>query len=238
VLIQGSRGERVVKVDKSAAASALTRAADKLGRGPEAGRPYAEEVELPDNPHDVYRLLVGPVEEGKVDEIVGVIAFGLFWDELEEWRLHRTRQGGAEPTGDDIDRHIQGDLPDRYFSELRAKALQLFGEGAVDFLSSQIEQERRDAVESSILSAVQARLAEANASISSRLAQVEATVARGSSWWRQFGMALLLSVIVPVVLGLTLVGIGAFDRLFPSPSEIGGAVTPQEPTPARPGPGG
>lgn len=90
-------------------------------------------------------------------------------------------------------------------------------------------------MDGSILAAVDARLTAANASVITKLAEVQTVVVCGSSWWRQFGMALLLSVIVLVVLGLTLVGIGAFDRLFPSPSEIGSAVTnPSSPPPAAP----
>lgn len=181
---------------------------------------------MPDNPHDVYRLLVGTVEEGKVDDIVGVIAFGLFWDELEEWRLHQAKFGDDGLTQDDINGHIQRDLPDRYFSELRDKALQLFGESAVDFLSKEIERERQKAVEGSILSAVETRLADANAGVVSKLEQVQTDVARGSHWGRQLGMALLMAVAAPVALGLILAALNAYE-LLPAVVRIGGAVTSQ-----------
>jgi hypothetical protein len=155
--------------------------------------------------------------------VPGIIAYGLFWAELEDWIAKQIIDGDRHPAQDEIDAHIQKNLTERYFQGLEDKALQLFGEAALDLLEGRIEAERQDAVQQSILGAIEAHN-------KATLAEVS----KGSNIWRQGLLALGTALLAPIFLGLLIVAYRAYSS-YATPTDVQNAIegpaTPGKPQP-------
>lgn len=94
------------------------------------------------------KLVRGP------DDLEGMVAFSLYTAQEHEWlEQHRARNNGQNPSTDALRTFIEAFTP-AGLERLRGDARNTLTQFAVDFLEDNIEEERRKAVNQSILKEV------------------------------------------------------------------------------------
>lgn len=109
---------------------------------------------------------------------IDYLTYALFAWKKKEWVEHFAAKHGNRPTQAEIDGWIT-QLPDSEYLIMRRDAAQYFADAARAFLADQIEEEKKKAVNESIL----------------------AEVKQFTSPWKHFGIALAMAIIAPVFLG-------------------------------------
>jgi hypothetical protein len=131
---------------------------------------------------------------------IDYLAYAMFALRKANWIEHfEERHEGIAPTQAEIDAWI-AELTDYDFISMRSDAAEFFHISAEDHLEDYIEQQKREAVNASILSEVRSAMTR---------------IRSFTSPWKHLGIALLMAVIAPVLLGAVLFFIGLFDKTFP-----------------------
>ena len=145
---------------------------------------------MPANDREVYDFLRSDPDSSDQEDF---IAYAIFAFHKEQWvALYKQRNNGQEPPQQDIDTWISN-LTDRQFDDMKDEAARFFASAAKEYMADEIEEEKKKAVEKSILSEVKGF----------------------TSPWRHFGIALIMAILAPVVLGGIVFFAGVFDKSFP-----------------------
>lgn len=127
---------------------------------------------------------------------VSFITYAIFAQERSEWIRHFEAQNGTTPTQADIDRWI-ANLTDYQFAGMRDRAVNMFDEAARLYLRDEMDLAEERALHSAIVSEVKA----------------------ASVWWKQLAIALAMSIVAPLLLGVILAA-GYYYSLIPSPADV------------------
>lgn len=144
---------------------------------------------MPNNELEVFEYFTSgedPFQE------INFVAYALFAYKRKEWCDHFEQQKGRKPTHGEIDDWI-GQLPDFEFRQMRGDAAAFFHTAARAHLETEIEQEKAEAIEDSILDEIR----------------------EYTSPWRHLAIAAMMAVIAPVAIGGVLFLVGVFDSHFP-----------------------
>jgi hypothetical protein len=131
------------------------------------------------------------------------ITYAIYSFEKYDWISQHEVAAGAPPSQQDIDRWTAQITPYR-FSVMREKAAALFDDAARRYLADEIERQRQDAVDSSILAAVRS----------------------ASAFWKQAALALLTATLAPIILGGMILGARYYDLFYPTASAVSRAAPP------------
>jgi len=124
---------------------------------------------------------------------INLLTYAVFADEKSQWIEHFTRQNGNAPSTADIEQWISN-VTDQHFEHMRLKAARYFDTAARDYLMAEIEQGKKDVLESSIVKEVKA----------------------AGSFWRQIGIAVLTAVLAPIIIGGVIAAFFAYNEVFPT----------------------
>ena len=145
---------------------------------------------MPANDREVFETITS-TEDTEV--YIGFIAYAIFAHHKREWtKLYEKDHNGQAATQQDIDQWISN-ITDLQFNEMKEEAARFFDSAARDYLKDEMEDEKKEAVNQSILSEVKGF----------------------TSPWRHLGIALLMAVLAPIILGGIIFFFGIFDSSFP-----------------------
>ncbi len=154
---------------------------------------------MPSNDREVFdHLRSGDEAAQQID----FLAYALFAYEKSEWTLHFEAKRGRQPTQDEIDAWI-GDITTYQFNGMRQKAADLFDAAARTYMREEIEGIQERALNSAIVAEVKA----------------------AGVWWKQFLMALAMSILAPLILGAVIV-FGHGFSLYPTPTDFAHRIDP------------
>jgi hypothetical protein len=128
------------------------------------------------------------------------LTYAMFAYKKQRWIEHFiSKNNGTSPTQVQIDAWIS-QLTDFDFTQMRNDAGVFFDDASREYLKNYIEEEKQKAVDASILSKVK----------------------EFTNPWRDLGIALLMAILAPVLLGLIVFGFSLFDKSFPVHVTFGG----------------
>lgn len=130
---------------------------------------------MPNNDLEVFDLLTSN-DETPLE--IDYLTYALFAWKKQQWVEHFQKQNNQRPTQAQIDVWIN-QMPDIEFDVMRRDAVQYFDAAAKEYLADQIEEEKKKAVNESIL----------------------AEIKQFTSPWKHVGMALVMAIVAPVFLG-------------------------------------
>jgi hypothetical protein len=137
---------------------------------------------------------------------IDYLTYALFAYKKKRWIDHFSEQNnGQAPTQSQIDGWIT-QLSDFDFAQMRNDAGDFFHVAAEEHLQDFIEHQKKKAVDESILAAVKAH----------------------TSWWKHLGIALLMAIVAPVMLGGVLFFASFFDKSVPIHVEFSQGKPPSE----------
>lgn len=145
---------------------------------------------MPDNDIEVFEYLLADEETAAEIDYLTYAIFGL---RKGQWIDHfKSRNDGRAPTQAEIDSWIS-ELTAYDFNRMRTEAADFFDTAAREYLEDEIERQRAEAVENSIL----------------------AEVRRSTSPLRHIAIALLMAIVAPIILGGIVFFVSLFDKSFP-----------------------
>jgi hypothetical protein len=152
---------------------------------------------MPSNDAEVFDHLTS---DQNTSAEIDYLAYAMFALRKANWIDHfKTRHDGTAPTPAEIDAWI-GELTDYDFATIRGEAADFFHLSAEEHLHDYIEDQKKSAVNASILSEVQTTMTRVRAF---------------TSPWKHLGIVLLMAIVAPVILGGVLFLFGVFDKTFP-----------------------
>jgi hypothetical protein len=141
--------------------------------------------------------------EQKASSEIDFITYAIYAHEKYDWLGVFVAQHGREPSAEEIDHWITQITPYR-FSVMRENAAKLFDDAARRHLAAEIETQKKQAVDSSIVAAVKS----------------------ASAFWRQAALALLTAILAPLIIGAVIVFSRYYDLIFPTASSIARIAPP------------
>ena len=152
---------------------------------------------MPNNDIEVFEHLTAD-KDSAVE--IDFLSYAMFAFRKSEWIEHfKKKNDGKLPTQAQIDEWI-GQITDFDFEQLRKEAAEFFHSSAEEHLREYIEDQKKEAVDRSIISEVK--------SIASRVKEFTAP-------WKHLGIALLMAIVAPVILGGIFFLFAVFDKSFP-----------------------
>ena len=130
---------------------------------------------MPANDLEVFDHLLS---DANTSEEIDFLTYARFALKKKRWFDHFAKTNDRPPTQVEIDGWIS-QIPHTEFEDMRVDAVQYFDSAAREYLAEQIEDEKKNAVEESILGEVR----------------------RFSSPWRHLGIALAMAIVAPLILG-------------------------------------
>jgi hypothetical protein len=138
--------------------------------------------------------------DGSTPLEIDLLTYAMFAHKKMKWIEHFEKQhNGEKPTQILIDEWIS-QLSDYDFGQMRDEAASFFDSSSKIYLAKYIEEQKKEAVGQSILSEVR----------------------RFSNPWRDFGIALLMAILAPILLGAGFFLASTFDRAVPVHITFGG----------------
>jgi hypothetical protein len=119
------------------------------------------------------------------------MTYAVYAFEKYQWVEQCRLRIGAFPTETETNRWIS-EITDYRLASFREEAARLFDAGARNYLKDELEVEKRRAVDESILNEVKA----------------------SGSFWRQIGIALITSILAPLIIGAMIVAALAYERVM------------------------
>jgi hypothetical protein len=145
---------------------------------------------MPANDREVFELFTSNTNTSTE---IDFITYAIFAYHKREWvRLFETQHNNQAPTQQDIDGWISN-ITCLQFDDMRQEAERFFDAAARAYLSDEIEQEKKRAVETSILSEIKLH----------------------TSPWRHIGIALIFAIVAPIILGGVIYFLNVFDITLP-----------------------
>src|SRR5689334_3250437 len=129
---------------------------------------------MANSPREVFDLFTREVGEDYPPE-AALLAFGAFSAELYEWMQHEEARAERALTPEDVNAWV-AQIPEPRLKRIRDEALESFGLAARSFLEPEIQRQREEAVNASILAEVKSLVA---------------SVRGYTSGWRSFGLNIL-----------------------------------------------
>ena len=130
---------------------------------------------MPNNDLEVFDHLTSN-QETQLE--IDYLTYALFAWKKKQWVEHFASQHNARPTQAQIDEWITA-LPASEYVIMRNDAARAFDDAAQAYLAEQIEEEKKTAVDNSIL----------------------AEIKQFTSPWKHFGIAIVMAIVAPVFLG-------------------------------------
>lgn len=123
---------------------------------------------------------------------IDYLTYGVFAFKKREWVKHFENENNEKPSPDQIENWIS-QLTDYDFVQMRDEAAEFFDASAREYLKDFIESEKKSAVDLSILNQVKVL----------------------TNPWRHFGVALLMAILAPIILGGAIFLFGLFHDVLP-----------------------
>ena len=140
------------------------------------------------------------------------LTYAMYAFEKYQWFDHFESLNGRLPERGEIDAWI-GQLTEFRFRSMREEAARLFDEAARTYLSDYIAEEKRLAIERSIVAEVKA----------------------SGGFWRQMSIALMTAILAPLIIGAMIAAALTYDKLTPTASEVAKTLQrPADPAQAKP----
>jgi hypothetical protein len=152
---------------------------------------------MPNNDIEVFEYFISA--EDTASEI-DFLAYALFAYKKREWITHFVDNHTKQPAQNEIDNWISN-LSPHDLDAMRRDALAFFEESAAEYLHEHIEDQKRIAVNESILNEIK----------------------QYTNKWKDFAVAGMMAVLVPVMLGVVVFLFDTFDKKFPFHVVIGGS---------------
>lgn len=134
---------------------------------------------MPRNDREVFAYLV---ENDDAPLQIDYLTFAIFAHEKREWaKLYESQHAQQAPSQADIDNWISN-LTESQFVGMRSSAESFFIEAANVYFQDRLEAEREAILRSAIVSEVKA----------------------AGAWWKQVGIALLTTIVSPLIIGVVI----------------------------------
>jgi hypothetical protein len=147
---------------------------------------------MPANDQEVFERFISDED---ADTPINFIAYAIFAHHKREWaNLYASRNNGQSPSQQDIDNWISN-ITDFHLNDMKEEAVRFFDTASRKYLSDEIEAAKQQAVNQSIL----------------------AEVKQFTSPWRHIGIALLMAVVAPFLLGGIVYFYGLYHGSIPNP---------------------
>jgi hypothetical protein len=145
---------------------------------------------MPNNDIDVFDYLRANTETPLE---IDYLTYAMFAYKKAQWIDHfKSRNADRHPTPQEIDGWIT-ELSDYDFYQMRTEAADFFHNAAEEHLKDYIEQQKKEVLDSAII----------------------ADVRRFTSPMRHLGIALLMAIVAPIILGGIIFFASLFDKSFP-----------------------
>ena len=165
---------------------------------------------MPRNDREVFAYLV---EDDDRTRQIDYLTFALFAHEKREWiRLYEAHHKDQSPSQAEIDNWISN-LTDSQFLSMRSSAESFFVEAANAYFEDRLEAEREAILRSAIVSEVKA----------------------AGAWWKQVGIALLTTIVSPLIIGMVIAAAYFYDKSMFTPTSIADHFKPPAQDSTSPG---
>ncbi|WP_375459897.1 hypothetical protein [uncultured Enterovirga sp.] len=155
---------------------------------------------MPTSDQEVFEKLTGDEE---IPDELAFITYALFAHERREWIRHYEQRHGEPPSVADVESWI-GNLTDSQFGQMRTQAAGFFDAAARSYLADEIEARERLALQDAIVREVKT----------------------AGAFWRQFAIALLTSILAPIIIGGVIAAALVYNDRFPSLRDLSGVPSP------------
>lgn len=150
---------------------------------------------MPSNDREVFDHLTATGNEYGAH--IDLLTYANFAAEKKEWMLLFESKNERPPDQSEIDGWISG-VSEYQFNRMRSAAIDFFAEAAESYLQDRMKEHKAEIMTSTVISEVKA----------------------ANVWWKQLSFALITALISPILLGLILVGTGAYARLVPTAQDV------------------
>ena len=145
---------------------------------------------MPSNEREVFEHLTA---DPNTEIYLDFISYAIFAHHKKHWiELFERTHGGQAPTQQDIDQWISN-ITNVQFDDMRDEGATLFDAASREYLDDEIEAQKKVAVEQSIITEIKGF----------------------TSPWRHLGIALLMAILAPILLGGVIFFFSVFDSSFP-----------------------
>ncbi|WP_152047136.1 hypothetical protein [Aureimonas psammosilenae] len=155
---------------------------------------------MPRNDQETFAHLIS---NPNVSYEINLLSYALFADEKAKWVEHFTALHGSQPSSADTENWVSN-ITDQHFEHMRLKAARFFDAAAREYLAKEFDQEKKEVLQSKIISEVKA----------------------AGAFWRQMAIAILTAVLAPVIIGGIIAAFLAYNEVFPTfirvPTQIDG----------------
>ena len=125
------------------------------------------------------------------------LTYAIYAFEKYDWvRDFEIREGKA-PTTSEIDQWIS-QITDHRIATWRETAARLFDAAAKVYMTPEIDRQKKDAVDQSILRELK----------------------RANVWWKQIGVALITAILAPLIIGAVIVAARSYDLFMPTATDM------------------
>ncbi|MBU1315694.1 MAG: hypothetical protein KJ947_15805 [Alphaproteobacteria bacterium] len=136
---------------------------------------------------------------------INLLTYALFADEKSKWIEHFFNQHGTSPSAEQTEQWISN-ITDQHFEHMRLKAARYFDAAARLYMREEMDEEKKNVLESSIIKEVKA----------------------AGSFWRQIGTAVLTAVLAPIIIGGVIAASLAYNDVFPKLTRISASTNSGE----------
>ena len=150
---------------------------------------------MPKNDREVFEHVIS---DNETPLQIDFLTYAVFAHEKREWiKLFQSQHDGQVPQQADIDTWISN-ITDSQFHGMRSSAQVFFVEAANAYFEDRIEAEKQEILRSVIVTEVKA----------------------AGALWKQVAIAVLTTVLAPIMIGLIIAAFYFFDKNMPTPTSI------------------
>lgn len=159
-------------------------------------------------PQDINRVFDHLVEAA--DDVIGLIAYALYKQDKRDWMVSWRSRHSAEPTPDQVEAFVNGQMTSAQRERYRAGARQILDAYALVAVDAERALITRDAIAGRVETAAE---------------RVETSIARGRRWWRQIpsvviGALLAVGLMVGLVAILVALDVDVAAYLSGEPAAV------------------
>lgn len=160
---------------------------------------------MPSNDREMWKAISG--QKASSAE-VNYLTYAIYAFEKYDWVQSFETSNGTPPSAQDTDNWIT-QITDHRIAVWRDSAVRFFDGAARAYLATEIERQKKDAVDQSILNEIR-----------NRDQVIFAELRKASVWYKQIGVALVTAILAPLIIGALIVAARAYDLFMPTSTGV------------------
>lgn len=169
---------------------------------------------MPKNDREVWDLVVSGSHGNSKFRELNYLTYAIYSFEKFEWYEQIEKEKSQPPSATEINEWIS-QITETRVKAWRESAARTFDEAARSYQKDELERNRRAIIDSSIVSELRHDLNE----FKSIVQNIAENVRKSTSFGGALFLSFLTAILTPIILGLIIVGIRAFD-LWPTPAQV------------------